>query len=112
MNKEQAKLNKVYDECIEQIGEGDEVDTATAIDCLCEIWNAWNDYTKQDEWVDVRDRLPSEDKLIVCVDKDNNYYLAYFDYDKDCFVHYDETTIKRSENIIAWKYIEPYKESE
>lgn len=67
---------------------------------------------KDNEWVDVRDRLPSEDKLVVCVDKDNNYYLAYFDYDKDCFVHYDETTIKGSENIIAWKIIEPYERKE
>lgn len=82
----------------------------------------------RDEWVDVRNRLPSENKS----DKYKEYYITIFnEYTKSIYVdeaYYidnkwksimgecdDECKIKNWENIIAWKIKnipKPYKRSE
>lgn len=33
-------LDRVYDECLKEIGNGDEIDTVTAIDCMVKLYNA------------------------------------------------------------------------
>ncbi len=124
MNKERAKLDKVYDECIEQLGEGDEVDTALAIDCLCEIWNAWNNYKKQDEWVDVDEKLPDEKGKCYLVTlefrKDGKWQLQkeetlkHFSINRLLFLRNGEWDVWSDKmRVIAWKPLpEPYVRSE
>ena len=61
------------------------------------------------EWVDVRDRLPSDDKFYL-VTANNELYIA--SYDNKTNNWWSETYDFSSLDVIAWKKIEPYERKE
>ena len=85
---------------------------------LLEIRDMLSELEKQNEWIDVRDRLPSEDNtrptksstdVLVCFN-DGLITKGYYSYVTDEWITFSS---KFKEEPIAWKPLpEPYKESE
>ena len=67
-----------------------------------------------DEWVSVDDRLPtpSEDKKYLLCGNNNTYAIATYEYAGSGDVYFFDYEGMRLHNVIAWRKIEPYKESE
>lgn len=57
---------------------------------------------KDNEWVDVRDRLPSEDEEVLTTDKLYNISIARY-----CNKKFFDNRGKENHYVIAWKKVEP-----
>ena len=107
-NKYDKKLEKALAEC----------ETGKQANAICEVTNILIDYILDNEWVDVRDRLPSEDNtrptkssidVLVCFN-DGLITKGYYSYVTDMWITFSS---KFKEEPIAWKPLpQPYERKE